>query len=142
MIEEEETETMNSLPPTGGAAGGATGEEVLRALLPTVVSAATRAAEGQTATSAALQGIERSQDELRNKIAALTSEVQKLCEVRREEYDQKKESSAWIRSILTPQTVYYTIILLLTGFGIRATIPAPVQLPDPTQTLPIPPELP
>lgn len=117
---------------------GAGGEEILRALLPLVVEAVTKSAEGQTASAASLHSLEGQITELRTVIQGHTAEIKRVNDYRKSELRQQEERSRWLESLLTPQTLYYTLLLLGAAFGLRATIPAPVQVPPLGVELPSP----
>ena len=117
-----------SLPP------GASGEDILKTMLPLVVDAATKSAEGQTASAAALGGVEGQLAEMKLELKNLRDEVKSMRESKAAEQKVREENGKWLRSLLKPEILYYTIVLILTALGLRATIPAPVQVP-----LPVPP---
>lgn len=114
-----------SLPP------GISGEELLRHMLPLVVSAVTKSAEGQTMSASAIQNLEGQVAELKAAVQANTSEVKRVNDYRKAELQQRDDDKKWLQSLLRPETLYYTLLLIGTALGIRATIPAPVQVPLP-----------
>ena len=97
-------------------------------LLSKVIEAATKSAEGATASAAAISSLEQQLAEVKTTINACAAELDKLVEERQKATETQKERSEWLRSLLTPQTVYYTLILLLAMFGIRLSLPVP--MPD------------
>lgn len=123
-----------SLPP------GISGEELLRHMLPLVVSAVTKSAEGQTMSAATIQNLEAQVAELKVAVQANTAEVKRVNDYRKAELHQRDEDKKWLQSLLKPETLYYSILLVATALGIRATIPTPVQVPlsAPEQHLTLP----
>jgi hypothetical protein len=113
-----------SLPP------GASGEDILRTMLPLVVESATKAAEGQTASAAAIGALETQLSEVKTELQGIRSEMQSARNSKAAEEKVREENGKWLRSLLKPELIYYTVVLILTAMGLRATIPAPVHLPE------------
>lgn len=116
---------------------GASGEEILRTMLPVVVEAVTKSAEGHTASAASISTLEAQVAELKVALQANTAEVKRVNDYRKAELQQQEENGKWLRSLLRPETLYYTVLLIATALGIRATIPTPVQAPLPGPPNPI-----
>jgi len=120
-----------------GLLPGASGEQVLRSMLPLVVEVATKSAEGQTSVAAALGSLEAQVAELKAVVQENTTAVKQLVASKAAEVQQKEETGKWLRALLRPETLYYTVLIILTALGIRTTIPEQVlgqQLPAQVQS--------
>lgn len=100
-------------------------------MLPVVVEAVTKSAEGSTASAAAIQNLEAQIVELKGVVSHCHGEIKRIADAKVDETEQKRENGKTMRALLKPETVYYTIVLILTALGFRLTIPTPVQNPLP-----------
>lgn len=123
----------------------ASGEEVLRQTLPLVVDAVARSAEGHAASAAAMTSLEARVAELRSSVRDNSEVLAKLL-AHMEETKAKSQSIfgdvGGIAAAIRPSTVYYTVVLILTALGLRASIPVPTgfDVDQPGAALPAPTE--
>ena len=98
---------------------GASGEEILRQMLPVVVEAVTKSAEGQVSVAAALQALEGQVSELKAAVQNCQADVRRLADAEALADKRKQETGKWLRSLVKFETVYYTALLLLAVLGFR-----------------------
>tara|TARA_R110002126_G_scaffold52672_20_gene143022 strand:- start:3039 stop:3380 length:342 start_codon:yes stop_codon:yes gene_type:complete len=106
-------------------------------MLPLVVDVATKSAEGQTSVAAGLSSLDAQVGELKNAVQKNTAAVKQLTAAKKAEAMQKVETGKWLRALLKPETVYYTIVLALTAMGIRMTLPEQVLGQQPPVPYPV-----
>lgn len=130
-------EDISSLP------AGASGEEILRQMLPVLVEAVTKSAEGQTASAAASQALETQISELRSKVEMCHAEMKRIADAKVDEQKKQETTQLWLQSLIKPETLYYTVIIILTATGFRFSLvntpgmaPIPVPLPEAAGDLP------
>ena len=107
-------------------------DALLMELLKQTVGAATRSAEGATASAAALQGMEGRMAEMHAAVQANTTAVAALATEKQQDREDREERGRWLRTFVSPQNVYYTLLIIGSALGIRISL-----LPD-VPTLPQP----
>lgn len=124
-------------PPTLPPAPGASGEEILRHTLPVLVEAVTKSAEGHLTSAAAIHGLEREITDLKGALGRLEAVVERIAVAEERQADEQEkegkrqvERGEWLRTLVKPETIYYTLVIILTALGFRlSTLSAPSVIP-------------
>jgi len=134
MPEETSPPTIppTSLPPTSGA----TGEEILKHTLPLLVEAVTRSAEGHMTSAAAIRALETQIVELKVIVGRIAAAEERQAAEQERETRRRTERGEWLRSLLKPETIYYTLVIILTALGFRLTT-LPARSAFPAELLPV-----
>jgi len=90
---------------------------VFNELLKNTIEAATRSAEGATKSAAAVQSLEGRVAELKGKCEDMAGAVKRLADAAEDEKEAKKERGMWLRTLIKPETLYYTVLIIAGLFG-------------------------
>ena len=90
---------------------------VFNELLKNTIDAATRSAEGATKSAAAVQSLEGQVSELKGKCEEMAGAVKRLADAAEAEKEAQKERGMWLRSLIKPETIYYTVLIIAGLFG-------------------------
>lgn len=124
----------NDSPPVTPPGPGASGEEILRQMLPVLVDALTKSAAGHTTSAATIQALETQVSELKAVVQSCHSEFKRIADAEEEAGKRREENGKWLRSLLRPETIYYTVVIILTALGFRlSAAPVPLSIDLPTQ---------
>jgi hypothetical protein len=110
---EDDRRDNHSLPPGPIQIDG----EVFNQLLKHTIDAATKSAEGATKSAAALQAVETQLQELKGQCQLTGDAVKRLADVAETENNDRKERGKWLRSLIKPETLYYTVVIIASMFG-------------------------
>ena len=86
---------------------------VFNELLKNTIEAATKSAEGATKSAAATQALETQITELKGKCEEMAGAVKRLADAAEAEKEAREERGKWLRSLITPQTLYYTVVIVI-----------------------------
>ena len=102
-----------SLPPTPLQIDG----EVFNELLRQTIRAATRSAEGATKSAATLQELVGQLQELKGQCKECADELERLADAEERRQKEQQERGKWLRSLIKPETLYYTVVIIASLFG-------------------------
>ena len=91
--------------------------EVFEMLIQRVIEAATRSAEGATKSAAAIQTLEGQLQELKLECKTLGSELKRLSDLEHAKQQNAAEHGKWLRSLIRPETLYYTLVIIAALLG-------------------------
>ena len=91
--------------------------EVFNQILKHTIDAATRAAEGSTKSAAAMQAVETQLQELKHQCQLTGEALNRLADAAEAEQSSRLERGKWLRSIIKPETIYYTLVIIGSMLG-------------------------
>lgn len=117
---------------TGVPPEGASAEQILREVLPVVITAASKSAEAATAAAAAIQTFDGQMSETKTAVEANTAAIRDLKTAIEAQNQNTAEKNAWLRTLFQPQFLFPFLLQLLfivLGLaGIRYANPETEQL--------------
>lgn len=99
---------QSAQPPDGASA-----EQVLREMLPVVITAATKSAESATAAAAAIRSFEVQLSETKSAVDANTRAIRDLRAALEEKNKATAEKNAWLRTLFQPQFLFPFVLQLI-----------------------------